>query len=571
MANLWQFTKKFTLPEWRWYIAGFVFLAATTLLTLEIPQLAKQIVDQIDQLAGEHDLGRIALAIVGLGFILVIIRTLSRIMIFWPARKIEANARAHLFDRLMQLPSQFFSEHGLGDLISRLSNDIGHLRAFFAFGVLQVLNLIFLTVFAVSKMLSVHVGLTLASLSPLILMLLIARFANPRMHLYSKLNQEAIGQLTNEVTTSFVNIHVIQTNAAEQAFQKRIARENENVLTSNMRLVFIRHLIWPLFPLLTGLSQAVVFLYGGSIAIEGEITTGDIMAFNVYIGFLAFPLVALGMIMAIYQRALTALERLQTIEVAKTEGGDQTLSIDTSDNGLTIRNLSFRFAGSDTLILDQLNLTINPGEKIGIFGPIGSGKTTLFNLITRLTDPPQSTIFIGGHDVLGIQPKSLRRLVNYVPQTAFLFSNSVAENLTLGNPEDDSEQRRAAAANAQVLEEIERFPSGWDTQIGERGLRLSGGQKQRLSLARAFLRRPGILLLDDVLSAVDSATEHELVTYLRSLDATLLIASHRVSILRACDRVVILQAGKITACAPMHELEEKFPHFFLEADHASST
>jgi len=561
LPGLAAFGKRYGWPQWRWYLAGFAALASTNWITLEIPQLAKEIVNVLAagpemESASATSFGglrEVALLIIGLGVFQIVIRSLSRILIFWPGRTIEMQSKSDLFAKCLTLPQTFLMRFGMGDMISRLANDVGQLRVFFAFGLLQVANLAFLLVFTITRMASVHPGLTAAAIAPLALMLVVTRFAMPRMQKYSRQNQEAIGRLTNRVTEAFVNAHVIQVNAAEEAFVSRADRENAEVFTTNMKLVVVRNVIFPLMNCLAGLAQLAVLFYGGYEVMQGRLTVGDIMAFNVYIGFLGFPLTAVGMIIAMYQRAQTAVKRTWEIDLAPAESArPQGVSPATTASAqriplLEVRSLTFRWKTDAAPVLENISFTMFDGEKIGIYGPIGSGKTTLFNLVTRVFDPPPGTVFWRGRDVLEIPPAEIRGEIGYAQQTVHLFSDSVRANLSYGLPpaRRSDTHLRNAAQQAEILADIERFEAGWETQIGEKGIRLSGGQKQRLALARMLARDSRLLILDDVMSAVDHETETRLSQTFHGLGVAMLVATHRPSILTGCDRVIALDAGRI--------------------------
>lgn len=542
-----RFTRQFVLDLWPWYLSGAFFLAASNIITLEIPQFAKNIVNSLHSgLKGNDDLRRLALAIILLGLGQIIVRSLSRILIFWPGRKLEATSKSFLFRKVMLFPQSFYDRFGMGDLISRLSNDLGQLRVFFAFGVLQLLNLFFISSFTLFQMLSVHGMLTLLALLPIALMLVTTRFVMPRMAHFTKKNQEALGTLTNRVTEAFTNVHVIQTNAAEHSFQELISGENSKVYESDMKVLVLRTLFFPLMTALTGLSQLVVLFYGGRLVAEGAITVGDILAFNIYLSYLAFPLTSIGIIISLWQRCRTALDRIEPIFSQESEGMKDGLPQVDDAAELVIRGLTFSYPGSPGPVLQNLSLRVRKGEMLGICGPVGSGKSSLFQCLSRIYDPPAGSVFFKGRDILSIDPHQLRRDLAYALQKVHLFSASIRDNLAFGlqTPASEADMIEAARA-AQILPEIKKFPDQWATEIGEKGLRLSGGQKQRLALARVFLRKPEILLLDDVLSAVDNITEARLVQEFRKLRCTMLVNSHRSSVLTLCDRVIFLKDGQI--------------------------
>lgn len=557
--SLIHFAKRYALPLWPWYATGLTALAVTNLVTLEIPQLAKQIVNHF---AATHDissLGHVALGIIGLGIFQIIVRTLSRVLVFWPGRTLEANAKTDLFGHILRLPHWTILRFGTGDLISRLSNDMGQLRAFFAFALLQAANLAFLTIFTVKKMASAHLGLTAACLGPLALMVLITRYSMPRMQQFSMENQKATGRLTNRVTEAFQHVHVIQVNAAEKSFLERTEPDNAAVYESNIKLVFIRNVIFPLMVCLAGLSQVAVLFYGGWEVLQKRLSIGDILAFNIYIGLLSFPLTALGFVLSLYQRAVTATARLEEVEREPSEiQQDQAIVAHTAAQSaaplLEVRHLNWTWGNQPVLI--DVSFDLPAGKKLGICGPVGSGKTTLLSLLVRLWDPPRGTIFWRGRDVLDWSPQELRREVGLAQQTVFLFSDTIANNLSMGLAPPSDAAMQKAASEAQISEEIAGFDRQWQTEIGENGIRLSGGQKQRLALARLLLRNPALLVLDDVVSAVDQTTEKHLVEHFQERQGSLIIASHRQLALAGCDEVLLLEKGRIKAKGPWEKIAQ---------------
>ena len=562
MLTITSFAKRFAVPLWPWYLVGIIFLAATNFITLEIPQLAKQIVNSLElETIDKGTLEFVALSIVFLGFLQIAARSLSRILIFWPGRKLEATSKLALFSKTMTLPQKFIEGFGMGDLISRLSNDLSQVRVFFAFAVLQIMNLLFLSVLTLYKMLSVHVTLTVLCLTPIFIMILMTQFVLPRLTKFSRENQQAVGRLTNRVTEAFNHVHVIQANHAEEAFCDRIDKENRDVYATNMKLIIFRTLFFPLLTSLTGVSQVAVLSFGGLAVYNGNLTVGDLLAFNIYLAYLAFPLTSLGIVISIYQRSKTALERLSPLDEEPSQQGS--INFDSSSKKesliLNIDNLDYAF---DTeKVLDGITLKVKTGERIGICGSVGSGKSTLFNLLTRVYEPPPGKITLFNHPIEDMEPRDLRNKVAYALQSAQLFSQSIAHNLSFGiDPQPSQADLEKAAKQACILDDIVHLKEGWETQIGEKGVRLSGGQKQRLALARLFIRDPEILLLDDVLSAVDNQTEAELIQYINESGKTALIASHRTSVLKSCDRVLLLDKGKIIDEGKFDDLAQRHPH-----------
>ncbi len=574
-SALYDFSRKFAFPLWRWYLAGTIALAITNIITLEIPALSKRVIDGITENRDFSTLSAIAVSIIGLGLLQMLIRALSRILIFWPGRVLETDVKNFYFSRFMKLPQIFFENFGMGDLISRLSNDVGQLRVFFAFAVLQVLNLVFLTTFTINKMLSVHWQLTVLCLLPLGLMIIITKVGIPRLHEYSRQNQEATGRLTNRVTEAFGNVHVIQANAANNSFINRIETENRSVYDTNMKLVVIRMVVFPMMSLTTGFSYLIILYYGGLEVTRGNLSVGDIMAFDAYIALLSFPLTALGIVIALYQRAKTATDRLRALETSEVEKAfpsdevDRTATPSTSEPLLEVRNLSFSFPENANgpqrqEILSNISFNVQYGQRLGLCGPVGSGKTTLFNLITRIYDPPPGTIFWQGQDILTIDPELLRAKIGYALQIPHLFSDSIEANLLLGQSHANAENRLVDAATAaQIYDDIREFEGQWKTEVGERGVRLSGGQKQRLALARLFIRSPELYLLDDVTSALDHTTEQKIIGHIFATRRCMIIASHRSSALQNCEQVILLQNGKIAAIGSFRDLKADHHYAFL--------
>jgi ATP-binding cassette subfamily B multidrug efflux pump len=570
-----RFARLFVIKLWPWYLGGALCLAITNIISLEIPQLAKELVNHLHNGLKPEDLGtlpKLALAIMGLGLAQIFIRSSSRILIFWPGRKLEASSKSYLFERVMRLPQKFFDKHGMGDLISRFSNDVGQLRIFFAFGVLQILNLIFISVFTLYQMLSVHTSLTLLALTPIVAMLLTTKVIMPRMAAFTRQNQDAVGLLTNRVTEAFTHIHVIQTNASETSFQRLIAQENDKVYATDMKVLMLRTLFFPLMSALTGLSQLVVLFYGGYLVVQKKISVGDILAFNIYLSYLAFPLTSIGIILSVYQRSKSALDRLDPFfhELPEAGTSGQVLAFPQASE-VEIKDLHFTYPGSAHPVFSGLDLRVRKAEMLGVCGAVGSGKSTLFQILTRIYEPPRETTYFEGQDVTTLDPVKLRQDIAYALQKVHLFSASIRDNLGFGLKEKPSDQElQKASRSAQILKEIEAFPDTWNTEIGEKGLRLSGGQKQRLALARLFLRKPKVLLLDDVLSAVDNITEARLIQEFRGIGCTMIINSHRSSVLELCDRVIYLKEGRVFDEGRFSELILRHPELQEEIHEQAS-
>ena len=594
MRTLRDFRRRYVYPLWRWYLAGLLFLVITNIIQMEIPRVSGEVVNtfKVSTDTGlpvflpaeqacrplltavwgmEQNPGRVmvnlSLKLILFGLMLILFRILSRIGFYWPGRRFEASSRSDLFAKMMRLPVSFFIKRKVGDLVSRIANDTGYMRVLFAFGALAVCNMLLGFGFTISRMTAIHPGLTLFSLLPFAFMLVYIRFALPRMHRYSLASQKAVGNLTGIASEAFAHIHVIQAGTAQDSFLRRIEEGNRAVYDSNIRLMVMETVVFPMISFLANVGQFVVLFYGGSLAIRGALTVGDIVTFNLYIVNLAFPLSIMGAILAIYQRAKAAMQRIAEVE----ETPEETQLLPCADECpeaplLEVRGLSFRYPGvpDGDSVLKDICFSLEEGGRIGIFGTVGSGKSTLFDAITRLYDPPAGTVFLKGGDVLAFKPGELRKRVAYAQQNVFLFSDTIRSNICFGMGDVPQDRVEAAARAACVLDEIRGFEHGWETQIGEKGIRLSGGQKQRLALARIFLREPELLILDDVLSAVDHTTEQRLIRSIGKTRAALLIASHRSSVLKICDEILIFDGGRIVDRGSFTELTRRHKHLYEE-------
>lgn len=553
--SLLHITRQFAKPNWIWYASGLIALIATTWITVTVPKLAKEVVNNLAQPSLNNSVivqTSFFIMILGLGQIFV--RTLSRILIFWPGRKLEYNVREFYFNRILKMPLTFFLNQPLGDLISRISNDVSQLRIFYAFGFLQAANFILLLFSVIVKMYLVHPLLTFFCLSPLVLMLICTRLGMPYMHTASLASQQLLGQLTNQMTEVFVNISTIQLSSCLETFEPKIQNLSEKLFKTQVRLTAIRNLIFPLSTLLSGCSHLVVLFYGGSLVMEGKLSVGDLMAFNLYIGLLGFPLTALGIILSVYHRAKVSAIRLEEIRSLPLEADQnkEVLSGTHHEEIYRFNHLSYTYPGTSIPSLRDISLSIKKGERIGIEGPIGSGKTTLLHLLAGLLTPAErGQMFFCKKDALDFTPSQIRQQTAYALQSPYLFSDTIVGNITFGMKQADQEpaslleEARVACENAQMLEDVLSFDQKWQTPVGEQGVRLSGGQKQRIALSRIFIKDAPIWILDDTTSALDETTENKLIHVLAQQKQTMIIASHRPQTLKFCDRIIRMDAGRI--------------------------
>lgn len=543
-----------------WYALGVICLLATNALTVKIPELVGVAVDELANgstapLGGQIlHVRELALVIALCGVAIIVVRTLSRTLFFNPGRTVEYDLKNDMFRRLLGLPQSFFDVMQPGEILSRGTNDASSVRALAGFGTLQLFNVTLLLAFTLIQMVRIDPMLTLVCSLPLVLAALILRMGIRAMFFYIVRIQAQAATLSERILESYNSAAMLQAHSAVPGATVIYREASEGIYDLAMGVERIRAWLLPLVQVVGSLCIVLLLTYGGQRLAAQAVTIGEIAAFSVYIGILGTGLTSLGWLVNSVQRGWVALTRVNEILEAHDPRRQVEAELEpagTEGYGLEVRDLTFQHPSASHPAVQGISLSITPGETVGIFGLTGCGKTTLLNIIARVYDPPPGTVFVGGTDILDVQPASLWRRLAYVTQRPFLFSESIRANILLGSG-DSGEGLDRAIDDAALTSELEAFPSGIDTVIGERGITLSGGQRQRVALARAFYRDFDLLLLDDVLSAVDHATETRLIEAIyRRLEAregtrsTALIVSHRVSVLAQADRVLVLDGGRI--------------------------
>ena len=502
-------------------------------------------------------LARYALYVLGLVLLVAVFRYLWRYHIIGSSRKVEEYLRNRLLFHIHTLPPTFFDHSKTGDLMARSTNDVEAVRIAAGMGMLWSFDSIFYFVFSLSFMFYINPILTLYTFLPLSSIAVIVLLFGKYIHDRFERAQEGFSTITARVQESLSGIREIRAFAQEEGKIKDFTKVNQEYLKRNMSLAKIRAIFFPLIMLIGGLSTAMVVLFAGSEAILQEINLGDMVAFISYLGMLTWPLMAIGWIINIIQRGMASMARINRILSVSPEIKDQRDALQVDIRGkIEYRNLSFTYSGRKSLTLNDINLLIPAGTKVGIVGKVGSGKSTLIQLLTRTYDPPSGSLLIDDTDVRKIRLSSLRKAIGVVPQESILFSTSIRENIAFGNPKAQEKEIIEAAKVCQIYEEITQFSQGLDTLVGERGITLSGGQKQRIALARALLTKPSILILDDAFSSVDAETEEAILVNLECIiqDLTLLLISQRISAVRNMDFSIVLDEGRIVEKGPHAEL-----------------
>ena len=542
------------------YAAGGCFLLATNGFALLIPWVMKLAVEGLQHPASARfSTAACSMAIVLLALLHCVTRIFSRTLILNAARIIEFRIRDDLFRRLLLLDQNYFSTIRTGDILSRFSNDLTNVRMLTGFGTMSAMNTVIIYTAAVSLMLRIHPWLTVWAILPFPLMILVVKKVSHRLFQRSLEAQEELARLSSLTEESVSAVRLIKSYCREEYFQGQFGQIAGSYLQHNLHLARLRGLIIPVMAAATGAGTLVVLFMGGRLVITGSITLGDFVAFSGYLAMLVWPTAVMGWILTLAQRGAASMSRLATVLTAEPAVSDAkgAKPLEEVRKGIEFRELSFKYG--NTLTLDRISFHVAAGEKLGITGAVGSGKSTLIRLLPRLLPVADNMIFIDGQDINSLTLVSLRRLVGYVPQEAFLFSRSIRENITYGLPDYEEKIVAEVARQAGFAEDVEKFCEGLDTLVGEKGVSLSGGQKQRLSIARALATDPPVLLFDDPLSAVDAGREEEILAELGQFYAnrTVLIVSQRISAFRDCDRVIVLEKGAVAEEGTTRDLLER--------------
>lgn len=542
------------------YILGIAALLAVNIGQLFIPRLLGIMTDKLSQPGIKHsDFLPFLGILVGLSLLIAICRFWWRILVMGNARRLEHSLRRMLFSHLQELSPEFFTRHKTGDLMAHATNDVRAVRMALGNGIVMSVDAVFLTTAILIMMVrTISWKLTLMALLPLPLMLAVVVGFGRVIHTRFRAVQEAFSALTDRTQENFSGIRVVKGFAQEKAELERFAEVNERNVVMNMRLVRIWGLFWPLVSYLAALSFTIVLGYGGMMVINGAISLGDFVAFNTYLGMLTWPVMAIGWVMNIIQRGRASMERINAIldEVPAVQDEHPLAEVERLSGEISIRDLTFTYPGAENPTLHNINLHIRAGETVGILGRTGSGKTTLLNLLLRLYNPPHGTITIDGHDIRRIPLEVLRTSIGYVPQDNFLFSTTIKENVDFAGTGSSEETIVHYTKLAEVYRDIVDFPQQLDTIVGERGVTLSGGQKQRIAIARALIKEPQILILDDSLSAVDTETEEAILQNLKDVfqGRTVILVSHRISTLQGADKIAVIDEGRIIQMGTHNEL-----------------
>ncbi len=549
------------LKRYRWgYVAGIVCVFLTNGIQVLGPKVLGLASDALLHGITRHKLFFYAALLLAIAVAKGIFQFLTRWIVIGVSRDIEFDLRNDLFKRLESLSYSYYQRNRTGDIMARATNDLSAVRNLLGPAIMYTANTAVLMSAALAFMISISPRLTLYTFLPLPAASILIQYFGRRIHERFERIQAMFSDISARAQENFSGARLIRAYVQEDAEIRSFEIENEEYIRRNLKLVRLMGMLWPTLELMLGCAVVLVLWLGGREVLAGRVTFGQFVAFSAYMALLTWPIIALGYVINLFQRGTASLVRLNEIMNEEPAIKDAPGAADHDIAGeIEFRNLNFSYDGKP--VLHDVNLRIPAGSSLAIVGPTGSGKTTLVNLIPRIFDSECSAaeanaLLIDGRPIREFTLASLRRNIGFVPQETFLFSDRIRENIALGVDSASDQQIHNAAEAANIATDIEAFPEGYDTMVGERGITLSGGQKQRTAIARALIRNPKILILDDALSSVDTHTEDKILNHLRDLmrGRTTIFISHRVSTVRNADRIAVLHSGRIVELGTHDEL-----------------
>jgi len=560
----------FIKKNWLRISIGLLLIVAVDLLQLVVPKIMQRAVDLVE-IPGTTSSSLIKPAIlifliaIGIAFI----RFIWRLLLIGNAWIVDRELRQMYYEHLLSLSRNFFNKAKTGDLMAYATNDLNAVRFLVGFGMVILIDIVVFAIGAMFFMTNISLRLTLLAIIPMPVLTVVIIFFGKKIHARFKKVQKTFATMSGKVQESISGIRVVKVFVQEEAELKKVSHSAKDYVNDNIALVRIHGLFHPFLFFIIAISMGIVLIFGGESTILGTISMGEFIAFFAYLGMFVWPAIAIGWLVNLYQRGKASLVRLNSIFEMEPEIVDENadFSIKELKGKIEFRNLKFSYGeredenlSNNSLpnlsIFENISFDLNFGKTLAIVGKTGCGKTSLIDLITRVYNPPRNSIFIDDRDLYDIPLEVLRKNIITVPQDIFLFSDSIANNISLAKPDINRTFIEEVAGYSQVYDEILEFENGFDTVIGERGVTLSGGQKQRIAIARALLTDPNILILDDALSAVDTKTEKKILDLLIKIrkDKTTIIIAHRISSLQHADKVIVLDDNKIVETGTHKEL-----------------
>jgi ATP-binding cassette subfamily B protein len=548
------------LKKYRWpYFWGTLSVLGNNLVWILFPLVIRRAIDSLNQGVTRDKLITYSLLLVAVAATKGIFQFLTRWIVIGISRDIEFDLRNDLFRHLESLSYSYYQRTRTGDIMARATNDLNAVRMLLGPAIMYSANTLVFTIGALIFMFSISPKLTLLAFTPLPVASIVVQYFGRRIHERFERIQAMFSDISARAQENFSGARVIRAYAQEEAEVRLFETENKEYISRSLKLVRLMGMLWPTLELMLGLAIVIVLWIGGREVLSGRITVGGFVAFNTYMVQLTWPVIALGWVINIFQRGTASLGRIAEILQATPDITDaSSVSRDGRHSEIrgSIEFKDLRFAYDGVPVLQDINLRIPAGTSLAIVGPTGSGKSTLVSLIPRIYDAEPGSVLIDGRPIREYPLESLRRSIGFVPQETFLFGDSIRENIAFGVEEATDGQVKLAAEAANISADIEGFPEKYDTTVGERGITLSGGQKQRTAIARAIIRDPKILILDDALSSVDTQTEDKILNHLREImrGRTTIFISHRVSTVRNADRIAVLHGGQVVEYGTHDEL-----------------
>ncbi len=548
------------MRRYRWgYVWGSLSCICTNAIWVLFPKVLETAIDELNHGVTRNRILLYAGLLVGISVVKGVFLYAQRWILIGISREIEFDLRNDLFRKLEQQDSGFYQRYRTGDIMARLTNDLNAVRMLLGPAIMYSANTVLFTVGALFFLLRISPWLTLVALAPMPLASILVQYFGRRIHDRFERIQASFSEISSQAQENYSGARLVRAFAREESQIGLFEKLNWQYIARSLRLVQLMGMLWPTLEFILGLSMIITLLAGGHLVIAHRISVGEFVAFNTYMIMLTFPIIAVGWVINLFQRGTASIKRID--ELLKAEpaiddsAADRKIPADTVLRGeIEFRNLSFSYG--ETGVLHNISLKIPAGSSLAIVGPTGAGKSTLVNLLPRLYEAPEGALLIDGRPVRDYPLAVLRGNLGMVPQETFLFSETIRENLAFSASNANNEELLKAAEAAHIRKEFEEFPLGFDTVVGERGVTLSGGQKQRSAIARALLRRPAILILDDALASVDTYTEERILGGLRDYTATstTILISHRVSTVRNADQIAVLDHGRIVELGRHNEL-----------------
>ena len=542
----------------RGYAVGTLCVLLTNGIWVLFPQVIQRAFDHVNRHGSVRMLGVYALLLIMIALSKGVFQYLTRWIVIGISRDIEFDLRNDLFQHLETLSYPYYQRTRTGDIMARATNDLNAVRMLLGPAIMYSANTIVFTAAALAFMLRISPKLTLYTFAPLPIASIVVQYFGRQIHDRFERIQAMFSDISARAQENFSGARVVRAYVQEEAEIAAFEDANREYISRSLKLVRLMGMLWPTLETMVTLAIPLVLWLGGRLVIHGEITPGKFVAFLTYIIQLTWPVIALGWVINIFQRGTASMGRINEILIEQPEIHDElpvgARSPQTIRGEVEFRNLNFAYNG--TPVLHDINLRIPEGSSLAIVGPTGSGKTTLVDLIPRIYDAPPGTVLIDGRPIREYSLDVLRRNIGFVPQETFLFSENIRENIAFGVEDATLDRVREAAEGANIAADIEGFPEQYNTVVGERGITLSGGQKQRTAIARALIRNPRILILDDALSSVDTQTEDKILAHLREVmqGRTTIFISHRVSTVRNADQIAVLHGGRIVELGTHDEL-----------------